>query len=213
MRSVIWDMGGTLVDTYPAVDRTLAAAVWGEGLTDARLAEVRELRVRSIAHAIDVLSTRHGVDKSRLQQAYMELKVSWKSHPAPLMDGAKQVLDAVHRNGGLNLVATHRDRTSAQTLLDALGITVDDLVCAPDGLPRKPDPAMNLLLVARHHLSPDHVVCVGDRAIDVQAADAAGLSSALLVAPGEPAEDPGHHSAHSTVIHHLRDLLPLLDTR
>lgn len=211
MRSVIWDMGGTLVDTYPAVDRTLAAAVWGDDLTDARLAEVRELRVRSIAHAIDELSVRHGTDKDTLQQAYRALKISWKTHPAPLMDGARDVHDAVHRGKGLNLVATHRDRTSAQTLLDALGVTVDDLVCAPDGLPRKPDPAMNLLLVARHQLSPDDVLCVGDRTIDVQAADAAGLASALFLAPGEPPEDPGPTTTRATVIHRLRDLLPLLD--
>ncbi len=209
MRSVIWDMGGTLVDTYPAVDRTLATAVWGANVTGTQLAEVRALRVRSIAHAIEVLSARHGIGQERLQQAYADLKASWKVHPAPLMDGAKQVLDAVHRSGGLNLVATHRDRTSAQTLLDALGIAVDDLVCAPDGLPRKPDPAMNLLLVARHHLVPDEVLCVGDRAIDVKAADAAGLSSALLVAPGDPLEDLG--SASVMVIHHLRELLPLID--
>lgn len=209
MRSVIWDMGGTLVDTYPAVDRTLATAVWGDDVTGTRLAEVRTLRVRSIAHAIEVLSQRHHIDPALLQQAYSDLKVGWKVHPAPLMDGAREVLDAVHSGGGLNLVATHRDRASAQTLLDALGITVDDLVCAPDGLPRKPDPTMNLTLVARHRLVLGEVMCVGDRVIDVQAADRAGLASALLVAPGEPAEDLGDLS--TTVITHLKELLPLLN--
>ena len=56
------------------------------------------------------------------------------------MAGAAEVMAAVRRGGGLNLVATHRDRASAENLFHALGVQVDDLVCAPDGFARKPDP-------------------------------------------------------------------------
>ena len=86
--------------------------------------------------------------------------------------------------GGLNLVATHRDRASATDLLRALDLTVDDMVCAPDGIARKPSPAMNLLLAERHELDPAEVLCVGDRPIDVMAARAAGMAASLLVRPG-----------------------------
>ncbi len=207
VRSLIWDMGGTLVDTYPEVDRTLAGVVWGDALTPEHLAEVRDLRMKSIDHTMTVLSERYGVDRSALQQAYADLKDRWRVRPAPLMAGATDLMDAVHRAGGLNLIATHRDRQSAQWLLDALGVTVDDFVSTSDGLPRKPDPAMNLALVRRHHLDPAEVLCVGDRAIDVFAADAAHLASALLVTPGAPAEDL--RGAHPIVITHLAELIPL----
>lgn len=211
MRSLIWDMGGTLIDTYPEVDRTLAHAVWGDTVTDEHLSEVRHLRMESIAEAIRVLAERYGVDAESLDRAYTELKERWRTHPAPLMAGATGLMDAVRHAGGLNLVATHRDHTSAQALLDALGVEVDDLVCAPDGLPRKPDPAMNRLLIERHHLDPAEVLSVGDRGIDVLAADAAGLRSALLVTPDTPPQDTG--TLTPLVITHLSDLLPLFPAR
>lgn len=208
VHNLIWDMGGTLVDTYPEVDRALAGAVWPGAVTPERLAEVRGLRTRSIEHAIDVLSARHGVDPAVLDAAQDDLKRRWRTHPAPLMDGARELMVAAHAVGGVNLVATHRDRASAEALLAALGVEVDDLVCTSDGLARKPDPAMNLVLLRRHRLDPGDVLSVGDRVIDVEAAAASGLPAALLVEPGTPV--PDLHGLHPTVVTGLRDLLPLI---
>ncbi|MDN6565526.1 MAG: HAD-IA family hydrolase [Propionibacterium sp.] len=229
MHNVIWDMGGTLVDTYPQVDDALARAVWSGVPTPAHLAEVRELRTRSIAHAMDILSTRYEVDPTLLHRSYNDLISRWQTDPAPLMPGARELLDTVHRVGGLNLVATHRDRRSAQALLGALDVHVDDLVCASDGFARKPDPQMYEVLLARHHLLPAEALCVGDRIIDMQAAAACAMPSALLVTPGQPVPDPGGTASESlaaptlppirradpaplcpVVIHHLRELIPVV---
>ncbi|GAA2515584.1 HAD-IA family hydrolase [Rarobacter incanus] len=218
MVNVIWDMGGTLIDTYPEVDRALAAAVWGTAPTAQQLRHVQALRTVSIAHAIDALSAEYAVPPQTLQQAYRDLKARWQTHPAPLMPCARDLLTAVSASGGLNLVATHRDRASATALLDALGIRVDDLVCAPDGLARKPDPAMNLMLLSRHHLAPRDVVCIGDRAIDMQAAAAAGLRGILLDqdAAANGARAPKHervqtHQTRVDVVASLCEALALLD--
>lgn len=204
MRSIIWDLGGTLVDTYGDVDRTLAEAAMGRSDDDA-LREVAELTRISSGHAIQELSRRQGVPEQELRAAYDDLKDRWRTHPAPVMDGARGVMTAVTAGGGLNLLATHRARDSAQVLLDALGIEVDDMICAPDGHARKPDPAMNLLLLERHGLQPSQVLAVGDRPGDIRAAQAAGLRAALLATPGIPQQAEG-----AVRITHLRELLALL---
>lgn len=208
MHHIIWDMGGTLINTYPDVDRVLCQAAYGR--VDANLMRhVAGLTRRSIASAIDALVAETGVAPAVLLDAYEALKERWRSEPAPVMDGAREVMARVTELGGLNLVATHRDRVSATNLLAALSLAVDDMVCAPDGLPRKPDPAMNQLLVERHGLQPADVLCVGDRPIDVVAAREAGMVAALLVRPGLtvtlPDDAPG-----ALVVASLRDLLPLL---
>ena len=181
-------MGGTLIDTYPEVDQTLAKAVWATP-TREQLAEVAQLRSESIAHAIDVLAARHHVSPDRLNDAYSALKRKWIHNPAPLMAGAAEVMAAVRRGGGLNLVATHRDRTSAENLLHALAVQTDDLVCAPDGLARKPNPQMNQILIKRHELDPTNVIAIGDRTIDVKAAHAAGIEGILLSREQYPGTD------------------------
>lgn len=204
MRALIWDLGGTLVDTYPDVDRALAEVLQPDP-DEELLHEVAVLTRRSSSEAITELAVRHDVPEAGLRAAYEATKEQWARRPPPLQDGAREVLAAVHEAGGLNLVATHRDRASAAALLTSLGLEVDDMVCAPDGYPRKPAPDMVLALLARHGLAPQECLAVGDRPADVEAAAAAGVEGVLLETPGVPLEAPGARGIHS-----LRSLIPLL---
>ena len=206
MKHIIWDMGGTLIDTYPEVVRTLSRAAYGD--TDpSHLREIGALTQHSIAHAIESLSVSRKVPRADLERAYEELKTRWRTRPAPVMDGARELIARVWEKGGLNLVATHRDRASATMLVTVLGLDLDDMVCAPDGLARKPSPEMNLLLARRHGLDPAQVLCVGDRPIDAVAAANAGMNAALLVSPGTvlTLRDAVDGTA---VVASLRDLIP-----
>ncbi|MFJ6042825.1 HAD family hydrolase [Brachybacterium paraconglomeratum] len=204
MRALIWDLGGTLVDTYPDVDRALAEALRAEPDQEL-LHEVAVLTRRSSSEAITELAARHEVPEARLRAAYEATKEQWARRPPPLKDGAREVLAAVRERGGPNLVATHRDRESAAALLAAHGLEVDDMVCAPDGHLRKPAPDMVLALLARHELTAGECLAVGDRPADVEAARAAGVEGVLLETPGIPLEAPGARRIHS-----LRDLIPML---
>ena len=206
MRHIIWDMGGTLIDTYPEVVRALSRAAYGD-TAPSHLREIGALTQYSIAHAIESLSVSREVPRTDLERAYEELKTRWRTRPAPVMDGARELIAQVWEKGGLNLVDTHRDRASATMLVTVLGLDLDDMVCAPDGLARKPSPEMNLLLARRHGLDPAQVLCVGDRPIDAVAAANAGMSAALLVSPGTvlTLRDAVDGTA---VVADLRDLIP-----
>jgi len=206
MRHIIWDMGGTLINTYPEVVRALSRAAYGD-TGPSHLREIGALTQYSIAHAIESLSVSREVPRTDLERAYEELKTRWRTRPAPVMDGARELIARVWEKGGLNLVATHRDRASATMLVTVLGLDLDDMVCAPDGLARKPSPEMNLLLARRHGLDPAQVLCVGDRPIDAVAAANAGMSAALLVSPGTvlTLRDAVDGTA---VVADLRDLIP-----
>ncbi|MGP9536989.1 HAD family hydrolase [Brachybacterium sp. AOP43-C2-M15] len=201
MRAVIWDLGGTLVDTYPDVDRALAAAISPRPAPEL-LHEVAQLTRRSSSLAIDTLAGRHGVPAPHLREAYESTKRQWRRRPPPVMAGAREVLAAVRTTGALNLVATHRDRESATELLEALALPFDDMICAPDGFARKPDPEMIRELLARHALTPGECLAVGDRPGDLKAARAAGVRGVLLRTPGVPLE-----AGEAECIGHLGTLL------
>ncbi|MEA5154016.1 HAD-IA family hydrolase [Raineyella sp.] len=188
--SIIWDMGGTLIDTYPSVDRTLAAVAARHGHALAAATVARMTR-RAIASAIDELSERYAIPHEELDAAYADLKRSWADAPPPVMAGARDVIDHVRRIGGLNLVVTNRDRTSAAALLTATGLAMDDLVCPGDGFPRKPDPAMYRAVLERNHLDPVDCLAVGDRAIDALASEQVGIRCVILETPGIPVAGDG----------------------
>lgn len=200
-RHVFWDMGGTMVDTYPEVDRTLAEVIRDAGHAVAT-EEISRLTRRSTGEAITTLSARFALPAEDFRAAERALKQRWQTDPPPVMAGLHRVLKAVP---GLNLVVTHRDRASADSLLSSLGIEVDDMVCTSDGFARKPDPGMYLELIQRHGLEPRECVGIGDRPLDVRAAQAAGMSAVMLETPGIEME----HTAE-VQINYLSEFLPYL---
>lgn len=200
-RHVMWDMGGTLIDTYPSIDRLLLKAVREAQATAGTHApltsvdtptrtDIARLTRGGITRAIAILAAQYGIDVEATERAHQAMKDSWRSvAPPPAMAGAAEALAAVRAHGGLNLIVTHRDRTSAQLLLARAGLEVDDMVCQPDGFARKPDPQMFEVMLNRHSLNPSDCLAVGDRIIDAMAAARAGMECVLLETPGLPLED------------------------
>jgi len=202
-QTLFWDMGGTMFDTYPQVDATLAQVVRSHGHVIEELEVSRLTRVATRV-AITELSRRFGIPAAKFTAAEADLKRRWRTNPPPAMAGLREVMAAA---SGKNLVVTHRDRTSAMALLNSHSIEVDDLICPGAGFPRKPDPAMHLELIARHRLDPKHCLGIGDRPLDAQAARAAGIAAATLITPElDLPTAPAQFTAHN-----LTDLLPLVE--
>ncbi|GGJ73661.1 HAD family hydrolase [Deinococcus aquiradiocola] len=204
-RHVLWDLDGTLLDTYPATDGSLVAALAGLGAA-VPLAEVQALTRLTLDHAVEVLSRRAGLHVPDVHAAYAREYAVRGQQAAPAMPGAAQVMRAVRAAGGLNLLGTHRDREGARWRLEAAGLDalLDDMLCVSDGYARKPDPALFRALLSRHALDARDVLVVGDRELDVQAGRAAGCRTALLLTPGVTV-------AHTADVE-LPDLTALLQT-
>ena len=86
MRHIIWDMGGTLINTYPEVDRVLCEAAFGD-VEPGHVRHVTSLTRRSIAHAISTLAVEHDLAPRVLEAAYAGLKERWRHRPPPSWTG------------------------------------------------------------------------------------------------------------------------------
>lgn len=208
-RHVFWDLGGTLVDTYPQLDQALAGVVRRHG-GQVTTAQVAIWTRRSTGAAMDELSREFGIPVSEFEAAEADLKALWHQHPAPVMPGARELMTDVAAAGGLNLVVTHRDRVSAMSLVGGLDLPVDALVSTGDGYPRKPDPSMYLALLSAHDLDPTDCLSIGDRPIDAEAAQAAGMAAAMLESAAAPVDDDAEYSVER--LDDLRSLLGLEST-
>ena len=183
IHDIIWDAGGTLFDTYPAVTQAFDAALREFG-AQIPLERILQLARESTHYAISILAHETGIDADALESAFRRRYNAIGPEAQPPFPGVKEVCATICARGGRNFIVTHRGRDSLNALLAAhgMGAYFSDSITAEDPFPRKPDPTALNALVARHGLTPATTLLIGDRALDLQAGRAAGMRTCLFEA-------------------------------
>jgi phosphoglycolate phosphatase-like HAD superfamily hydrolase len=181
IRHLIWDVDGTLFDTYPAIARSFQAAAHDLG-APAAYDEVMCLAQVSVDHCVTTLSTTYALPADQLEELFAQHYQTVTSKDQPPFAGVEAVCEHIRSRGGLNLIVTHRRRSGLDRLLATHRLTdyFADITSHDDAYPRKPDPAAFNVLIERHQLPREATLGVGDRDIDILAAQAAGLRAALF---------------------------------
>lgn len=204
---LIWDAGGTLFDTYPAVVEAARAALVACGAPVPSPGEVMPLFRKSVAHGLHVLAVEADLDEAAFAERFWAQYEDTDPAHQPPFPGVVEVCRFMRAQGGQNFIVTHRERPLLDVLLDAhrMAVYFTDCITQEDGYPRKPDPTSILALLARHDLDPKRGLVIGDRALDMLAARAAEVRACFLGA----ALIPGSESAVLTVTDYA-DLLSFI---
>ncbi len=173
----LWDFDGTLFDTYPKIASALQAAFadFGHAVS---YEEVLTLSKRSVMHALDTLMKRLQTTATlqQLKDRYRHYEGGYsQENAAPLYPGMLELLEEIVRRGGKHYLYTHRG-ASALRYMEGCGIShmFTDCITSADGYAPKPAPDAVLALIDRQKMITGRVVMVGDRGIDVEAAQNAG---------------------------------------
>jgi len=191
IRFLIWDVDGTLLDTYPAFARAFGSALNELGAT-APLDWIAALCRQSLNHCAATLARGFQVDVDRITRRFQAHYADIPAQEQPPFAGVIEVCTYVRATGGNNFIVTHRGSRSLARLLAAHRMTnyFADCLTADDNYPRKPNPASFEAMIGRHHLSREEVLAVGDRDIDILAGRAAGVRTCLFgAASSEVAAD------------------------
>ena len=190
----IWDMDGTLVDSYPAIvpaaGETLAA--FGVDLEPEEIH--REVIAASVGALLERIARERGLDAAALKADFARSNDSRIQAIRP-MPHAKDCLDTLRRAGHRSFVYTHRG-ASCEAILRQNGLEeyFTEIVTALSGFPRKPEPDAILYLMKKYGLERDACFYVGDRSLDVEAAERAGIGSILLLDPQSPGKATGRET-------------------
>jgi HAD superfamily hydrolase (TIGR01509 family) len=181
IRNILWDLDGTLFDTYPAITYAISKSLNEIGQSVA-LNVIDGLARHSIAHCLETLSQRFKLDPNMLGDRFAESYRRIDPANQPPYPGVRDVCALIHARGGLNVIVTHRGVYSTQRLLDTHHMTAyfDDIFSVEQGYPRKPDPAMLLAAMEKYTLNPGDTLVVGDRELDILAGQAAGVHTCLF---------------------------------
>ncbi len=205
-KNIIWDVDGTLFDTYPAIAAAFVAAMKDLG-KDVPPGMVFDRAKISLSHCLAFLSGEYHVNPEDIDRAFDQHYNLVRPEAQPPFPGVKEVCEYIAGIGGRNVIVTHRGREGTEELLAAHGLShlFAGAVTRDDGYPRKPDPAAFDAALSIYGLSKEETLTVGDREIDIQAGQAAGVSACLFGGdPGEVSPDL-YIRSYDELFHFLRE--------
>lgn len=183
-KAYIWDLDGTLLDSYGIITESLYETYQESGVAAEREELHRIAIVHSVTKALELLSDETGQDMTSLKERYSAISERMKPDMGTI-PGAKEILTTLAEKGCRHYVYTHRG-ASTESVLRQLSLEgfFTDVVTAKSGFPRKPAPEGLLYLIKKHNLDPQNTFYIGDRTIDMDCAKNAGIGRILFAPPG-----------------------------
>ena len=202
----IWDMDGTLVDSYPAIVPAVRDACSAFGLVF-REEYIHEYIIRtSVGTFLEQIAAERKLDPLLIKNCF-DLLNDKRIDKILAIPGAKETLEKLTQAGHQCFVYTHRG-VSCQKILaqNELLPYFTEVVTALDGFPRKPSPDAILYLIRKHRLNPKHCFYIGDRSLDIEAAENAKIGSILYMDPASPGKPTGRETF---IVHSLTEIVNL----
>ena len=190
----IWDMDGTLVDSYPAIVPAAQETCAELGLNYTADYIHRYVICTSVGTLLREAAAGLGRDPEPIIARFNQLNDS-SIGAIRAMPHAAEALDALCRAGYRNFIYTHRGQ-STFAILEQTGLTpyFTEVLTALSGFPRKPEPDAIRYLLEKYALAPVESFYVGDRSLDVEAAENAGIGSILYLDPASPGTATGRET-------------------
>jgi phosphoglycolate phosphatase len=182
MRTIVFDLDGTLVDTAPDLISTLNFVFAGEGLPPVAYEDARRMIGGGVRRMIERALIAEGrkvpaADLDRMFRAFVDhygAHIADRSCPFPDLEA---VLEHLAAEGCRLAVCTNKLESLAVRLLDALKLNqYFSAICGQDTFGvQKPDPQILWLTIRRAGGEPQRAIMVGDSMTDVRTARAASV--------------------------------------
>lgn len=173
MTTFIWDLDGTLIDSYEVFLEALS-----ESFANFNLPFDRETVYNFIkGQSVNALLKEQPVPFQEIKEDFTTNSTA-KNDKVKLMVGAKAVLDWTQKKNIQNFIYTHKEK-NAYDLLNQLEISPYflEIVTSENGFKRKPHPEAINYLLEKYKLKPEETYYIGDRILDIEASHNSGIQS------------------------------------
>jgi len=203
MTAYIWDLDGTLLDSYEVITEAAAETAAYAGIHDPADYVLKAVKQGSVTAYMKEISIRCGKPASELFEQYRRYTHRLDDR-IRLISGAGETLEALQRLGATHFVYTHRGSSSVP-ILKRLGILdcFREVVTSEYGLAQKPSGEGVQYLLDKYSLDPESTWYVGDRTLDVLCAKNAGVRALLYLEPDSCVSATGREDR---IVHDLREI-------
>ncbi len=180
MKALVWDLDGTLLDSYDLIVRSTLDVMENHGLCDEYDNAYRILKQSSLGEYLSGITDDKALSAEMCSRTLLLCDERYRE--TVLMPGAEDALLKTYDAGIKHFVYTHKG-TSAKDVLDYHGIGkyFTEVINITDGFPRKPAPDVLLYIAEKYGYVMSDVYYVGDRTLDVDFAKNAGAKAVLFL--------------------------------
>lgn len=173
----IWDLDGTLLDSYEAILSGIEET-FAQFSIPYDKEKVRGFILKfSVQDLLERVAEERKLDVEVLNQVRAQ-SLSEKNAQVVLMPGAREVLAWADEAGIQQFVYTHKGDNAFAILRD-LGLEsyFKEILTSQSGFARKPSPEAATYLLDKYQLDPENTYYIGDRTLDVEFAQNSGIRS------------------------------------
>ncbi len=175
IRCILFDLDGTLLDSYEAIAESLNAARSAFALPSFTHAEV----VHRVGHGLESLMA-EALGEERVAEGVRIFRERYRLvclEKSRLLPGVAATLRELAARGYCMAVITNKPAYFSRRILDHLGVgDLFPVLYGPDLAPAKPDPEMARRCLQELDCEPREAILVGDMLVDRETARRAGIA-------------------------------------
>mgnify|MGYP003575111469 CR=1 FL=1 len=214
MQAVLFDLDGTLVDTAPDLGYALNLQRARHGLP---FLDDEIIRPYASHGSRGLLAIGFGLqpadaDFDAMREEYLALYTEVMTRQPVLFEGMSETLEAIEQRGLRWGIVTNKPRRFTLPIVEVLGLSgrAVAVVSGDDAPQPKPSPQTLFLACERMQLEPQQAIYLGDAERDVQAGQAAGMTTLVALFGYLSDEDQPLQWGANACIAHPQELLHYL---
>ena len=183
-KALIWDLDGTLLDSYEIIVSSLRETLAEIGIDMKENDILNYVITYSVSAFINYIADEFEQSAEDIKKRYSEIS-GVRNLQIKTIPNALEILQATRDKGFANFVYTHKGKSTEEVLVNLkMKDFFEEIVTSQNGFARKPSPDAINYLVEKYRLCRENTFYVGDRSIDVECAVNAGVKSILFLAEG-----------------------------
>ena len=182
IKLAIFDLDGTLLDTIGDLAASCDAVMQKNGLPQHTTDEYRQMVGRGILRLVEAAIPEHLRSPEYVEKVRQDFVAYYLEHidlHTRPYDGIPELIDSLIKRGVKIAVASNKFQSGTERLVRSFFPKVEFVAVLGQraGVPLKPDPQIDLEIIAAAGVEPSETLHIGDSGVDVQTAHAAGVQA------------------------------------
>mgnify|MGYP003300171161 CR=1 FL=1 len=177
MKAIIWDLDGTLIDSYKVIVESICDELKELNIEYNKSYIANYVQTKSVTSYLKEVSQINNYSIEHLFNLYYKYS-DVRTKEINILPNAKDILEILYNKGIQHFIYTHKNKVTFEILknLDMLKYFTK-ILTIDDGFRRKPDPEAINYLIKEYKLDKSNVFYVGDRDLDIESANNAKIKS------------------------------------